>query len=559
MRFILFILFFSGILYAQDQTVGVFVNTEDAFTGYTLFAPMSNPNTYLIDNNGELINSWESINPPGKSVYLLENGQLLRTEEVKNNYINAGGAAGKVMTMDWDGTVTWQFIYSDSLHRAHHDIASMPNGNVLMISWELKSKDEAIAAGRDTALLKDNKLWPDEIIEIKPLSADSSEIVWEWHAWDHLIQDYDSTKANYGNVAAHLERIDLNFSERSPDRKGQADWLHVNAIDYNSDLDQIMISVHGFSEFWIIDHSTTTEEAAGHTGGRYGKGGDLLFRWGNPAAYRSGDSAKRMLYMQHDAHWIPEDLPGAGHVLVFNNGNGRPDGAYSTVEELQLVMDMEGNYLYGDDGAYLPEYPVWEYGAENPTDFYSQIISGSQRLPNGNTLICEGVHGTFFEVTPDSQLVWMYVNPVIKEGPVAQGDTIPSGKKLDDNAVFRCYRYAPEYPGLAGQDLSPKGPLELTAISEHSTMQPGDFELYPNYPNPFNSSTTIVYNMPKAGNIILSLFNVTGQNIRVLAKGYQRAGKHTIVFDALNLPSGLYFIHLMAENKTKTRKIVLLK
>ena len=197
MRFILFILFFSGILYAQDQTVGVFVNTEDAFTGYTLFAPMSNPNTYLIDNNGELINSWESINPPGKSVYLLENGQLLRTEEVKNNYINAGGAAGKVMTMDWDGTVTWQFIYSDSLHRAHHDIAPMPNGNVLMISWELKSKDEAIAAGRDTALLKDNKLWPDEIIEIKPLSADSSEIVWEWHSWDHLIQDYDSTKANY--------------------------------------------------------------------------------------------------------------------------------------------------------------------------------------------------------------------------------------------------------------------------------------------------------------------------------------------------------------------------
>ena len=559
MRFILFILFFSGILYAQDQTVGVFVNTEDAFTGYTLFAPMSNPNTYLIDNNGELINSWESINPPGKSVYLLENGQLLRTEEVKNNYINAGGAAGKVMTMDWDGTVTWQFIYSDSLHRAHHDIAPMPNGNVLMISWELKSKDEAIAAGRDTALLKDNKLWPDEIIEIKPLSADSSEIVWEWHAWDHLIQDYDSTRANYGRVAAHPERIDLNFSERSPDRKGHADWLHVNAIDYNSDLDQIMISVHGFSEFWIIDHSTTTEEAAGHTGGRYGKGGDLLFRWGNPAAYRNGDSATRMLYMQHDAHWIPEDLPGAGHVLVFNNGNGRPDGAYSTVDELQLMMDMEGNYLFGNDGTYLPEYPVWEYGAENPTDFYSQIISGSQRLPNGNTLICEGVHGTFFEVTPDSQLVWMYVNPVIKEGPVAQGDTIPSGKKLDDNAVFRCYRYTPEYPGLAGQDLSPKGLLELTTISEHSAMQPGDFELYPNYPNPFNSSTTIVYNLPKAGNIILSLFNVSGQNIRVLAKGYQRAGKHTIVFDALHLPSGLYFLRLMAENKTKTCKIVLLK
>ncbi|MGC8644373.1 MAG: hypothetical protein ACP5XB_31305, partial [Isosphaeraceae bacterium] len=57
------------------------------------------------------------------------------------------------------------------------------------------------------------------------------------------------------------------------------------------ELDQILLSVHSFSEIWIIDHGTTTAEAATHKGGRSGKGGDLLYRWGNPQAYRAGTAA----------------------------------------------------------------------------------------------------------------------------------------------------------------------------------------------------------------------------------------------------------------------------
>src|SRR5262249_39710100 len=99
-----------------------------------------------------------------------------------------------------------------------------------------------------------------------------------------------------------------------------SDWTHVNAIAYDVDRDQIMLSVRTFSEFWMMAHSTPPAEAAVHPGGRGGRGGDLLYRWGNPQAYRAGSKEDQQLFAQHDAHWIRRGLPGAGHVLVFNNG-----------------------------------------------------------------------------------------------------------------------------------------------------------------------------------------------------------------------------------------------
>ena len=132
---------------------------------------------------------------------------------------------------------------------------------------------------------------------------------------------------------------------------------------YNPDLDQIAVSVWAFSEFWIIDHGTTTAQAAGHTGGRRGRGGDLLYRWGNPRAYRAGTKADRKLFSQHNAHWIPKGLPGAGHLLLFNNGRERPDGSYSSVDELVLPADSQGRYTRQPGKAYGPDQPVWSYTA----------------------------------------------------------------------------------------------------------------------------------------------------------------------------------------------------
>jgi hypothetical protein len=301
-----------------------------------------------------------------------------------------------------------------------------------MIAWEYKSEDDAISAGRDPSSIPAGQLWPGHIIEVEPTGKIGGEIVWEWHIWDHLVQDYNPSEENYGSVGNHPELIDINYDASQIDTP---DWNHINSIDYNEEFDQIILSSAYFHEIWIIDHSTTTEEAAGHTGGDSGKGGDLLYRWGNPEAYRAGTTDDNVFYMQHDAHWIKPGLPGEGHILVFNNGLGRPGVDYSSIDEIIPPVDAQGEYYLEPGSAYEPEQPIWVYTSENPLDFYSMRISGSQRLPNGNTLICNGVNGIFFEVTPEKEIVWQYFNPYPTPIPGL-------------NRVFKIHRYAPDYPGL---------------------------------------------------------------------------------------------------------------
>jgi len=326
-----------------------------------------------------------------------------------------------------------------------------------MLAVEKKTYEQAIAAGFDPRRLRDRELLSEFVVEVQPTPPRGGRIVWEWHAWDHLIQDFDPKKPNYGDPAAHPERIYVHGSGRGI----PAFWLHANSIDYNPQLDQIMLSIRGFNELWVIDHSTTTEEARGHTGGRYGHGGDLLYRWGNPAAYRRGTRADRQLFQQHDAQWIERGLPGAGNILIFNNGLER---GYSTIVELKPPIRADGRYQIAPSQPFGPEVPLWEYKAPNPSDFYSPEISGCQRLPNGNTLICAGTIGIFFEVTPQGETVWKYVNPVVRGGILAQGE-VPG---LDHrghqwNAVFKIHRYPPDYPAFADKDLTPKGVIELPA------------------------------------------------------------------------------------------------
>jgi hypothetical protein len=317
---------------------------------------------------------------------------------------------------------------------------------VLVIVGEKKTRDEAIEAGRAPENIGDSHLQPDCILEIKPTGKTTGEVVWEWHLWDHLIQDREQGKKNYGNVAEHPELVDINFGEglarllQNPDAVNQlagigyvgaptpggrpgrinADWTHFNSVAYNADLDQIAISVHAFSEVWIIDHSTTTEEAKGHTGGRSGHGGDLLYRWGNPNAYRMGDEKSQTLFSQHNAHWIPKGHPGAGHLMVFNNSHRDDDGAYSSVDEIVLPVDEKGNYQRPTGEAFGPKEAAWTYTAPTKTDLFSGFISGAQRLANGNTLICSGANGTLTEVTAEKDLVWKYINPT-KGGPGGPG------------------------------------------------------------------------------------------------------------------------------------------
>ena len=435
---------------SAQNTVGVTLDTGDAFPGYTLFTPSSDTHAYLVDNAGGLVNRWSSAYLPGFTAYLLPDGQLLRAAQFGSSF-NAGGARGRVELFDWDGTLVWSYNYSTTQHRQDHDAIMLPNGNVLMIAWELKSKADAVAAGRNPALITQNALWPDTLVEVQPVGQTNGNIVWSWHVWDHLIQDFDASKANYDVVSNHPELMDVNFA-----LDGSADWLHVNGLDYNAELDEILISVHNASEVWIIDHSTTTAEAAGHTGGLRGHGGDILYRWGNPRAYRAGTTADQKLFEQHNPNWIRDGLPGAGHILIFNNGVGRPGGNYSSLEEIIPPLQPDGTYTLTLGSAYGPATAAWTYTASPPSSFYAANVSSAQRLPNGDTLTENGPQGRFFEISAAGQTVWQYVCPLVNGTPLTQGQSPPA-----QNQVFRATRYATDYAGLAGRDLTTHGTIEL--------------------------------------------------------------------------------------------------
>jgi hypothetical protein len=411
-----------------NESYSYYPNMKD---GQILFAPMQSKIAYLINNDGTVNHTWSSDYHPGESVYLLEDGSILYMTKLSYSY---GGAGGGIERISWNGSLLWEFQYYSDSHLSHHDIEILPNGNILMIAWEFKTREEAIEMGRDPDSLIGNQLMPDHIIDVEPIEPSGGNIVWEWHAWDHLIQDYDQTKDNYGVIEDHPELIDINFGSIVPD------WLHTNSIDYNEEFDQILISVHNFNEIWVIDHSTTTEEAVGHSGGNSGKGGDILYRWGNPRAYKAGTEDDQKFFGQHAANWIEPGFPGEGDILVYNNGIGRPEGVYSSVDEIVPPVDENGNYYLEPVEAFGPEEQIWIYN----TNFYSLYAGGTQRLSNGNTLICSGPGGRFIEVTPEKVIFWEYINPfpnyyqnnVFKIIYYPSNQTSPKGPNLDCEGSF---------------------------------------------------------------------------------------------------------------------------
>lgn len=446
-------------------TVGLILNRPGSFEGYTLFNRRRDNRIYLIDNWGRVVHKWV-LEVPTVFAKLLKNGNLM-----------AMGAGNQphhgVREIDPEGNIVWEYKHSQ-----HHDFLKLPNGNVLLVSSDYRLREDAIAAGANPDYILGPNYRLTRIVEVEPTGPRSGQVVWEWSGWDHLIQDYDPAKPNYGVVSDHPELININHDGAAlAAYRDSGDRMHTNAIDYNPELDQIILSPRHYSELWIIDHSTTTAEAAGHTGGNSGKGGDLLYRWGNPRTYRMGTLADQQLFGQHNIQWIAPGLPGAGNILIFNNGFGlnlRLEGPYSSVEEIVPPLEGSNNYWIYPGSPYAPTEPVWQYTAAVPTDWFSPIVSGVQRLPNGNTLICDGPHGTFFEVTPSGRTVWMYVSPMLESGPLTQGELPPVERIVTDpkdsesqigdvweNLVFRIHRYAPDYPGLQGLDLTPGAPIEL--------------------------------------------------------------------------------------------------
>ncbi len=420
----------------RPSKTGVILKTEGVSDGYVLIATRAITATYLIDNNGYIVHQWDNDKITAMTAYLLPNGNLLRT--VRTSAVEVGNV---IQELTWDGEVVWEYSTDRTVKRMHHDVERLPNGNTLVTVWERKSFQESVAAGRNPDTIPNNEMWVDAIYEVKPTGKTTGEVVWRWCAWDHLIQNYNEKCRNFGDPAEHPDRLDVNqFRGNTP----VSDLLHINAVSYNPDRNEILLSSHGFSEIWVLSRKT----------------GELVYRWGNPRRYGKGSEVDQTLFGQHDPHWIGKGLRGSGNILVFNNQNPAPAGyaMYSSVLELKPPLTDSGAWpVPTADGVYPPCEVVWEYTGAPDSLFYSSNLSGVQRLTNGGTLICAGLYGRIIELDVNGNRVWEYIDPIFPTGPklkrLEEWNTLPPGA---ENTVFRAYKYAPDYSAFKGKDLSPK-------------------------------------------------------------------------------------------------------
>jgi hypothetical protein len=534
----LFLISFISTVNSQN-TVGTILHTSDSFEAYTLFTLFTE--TYLINNCGEVINQWSSSYPPGNAVYLLENGNLLRAGRTESSDIIMGGAGGRIELYNWNGDLIWGIDYDTPNHRQHHDVFPMPNGNILILAATVLTQQEAIQAGRDPNNMTESTLYNEQIIEIEPIGLDSYNILWEWNLIDHVIQDFDVSKENYGVVNLNPQLLDINFING---QSGGANWIHANSIQYDETLDQIIFNSRNLSELYIIDHSTTTSEASSHSAGLYGKGGDFLYRWGNPQAYKQGSENDRKLYGQHYPHWINEGFVDSRKIILFNNGNGRLP-AFSEVFIINPPMDSPGVYTLNSGSNYGPLNPDYIY--TNSNDFYSAILSSAQRLSNGNTLICEGRTGELIEIDQNENIVWKYTTPVnnINGTILSQGDSTLGGS----NNTFRAIKYAPDYPAFTGKDLTPGNPIELNShLNEECSVLSINDNIYSNtqlYPNPVENrlnidSNTSIYK--------LEIYNLLGNKLK--------SNYNSNSIDLSSLAPGVYLTRISFDSNTITKRII---
>jgi len=461
----------------QGPTELLFCDTNKALNGYTLFGVGNR--TFLLDLEGRVVHTW----PIGTNPHLLDNGNIV--DAAKDD---PSGFQG-FKEVAWDGKTVWEYTEKRENYAPHHDWVRIFNKKLnapttLYIANKSISHEQAIAAGADPKKgpYEDGQM--DAVVEVDM----QGNVVWEWCFFDHVVQDLDPSKPNHvgagKTIADHPGRININM----PGRPLRRDWLHCNSMDYNAELGHIVInSVQG--ELYVVDHDGTfiAGDAKASIAKAASPAGDFLYRFGDPARYAQGDpprvlenwdsatSGHKQMGGSHDAHWIRPGLPGAGHIMVFNNGQylfQRTPG--SSILEINPFLDASGRdtgkYVNPPDAGYrretydkdthnqpreISKQIVWSYRSVNSHGFFSHIGSSGQRLPNGNTFICSDTEGHFFEVTSEGKLVWEYINPVTRDGPVkVLGDVLPMV-----NSAFRAYRYPADHPAFKGRELTPKGTI----------------------------------------------------------------------------------------------------
>ena len=533
-KYILFLIFLLPVLVLSQETVGLVYDDENLSksNGYTLFTSITDERVFLINNCGEVVNQWGSVTSSGNNgnsrmVYLLENGNLLV------------GGGRDVEIRDWDNNVLWGINYQDVLgFRIHHDIEPLPNGNFLALVRDVYSKSDLVALGLDP-LFTDDSIQLERIVEIQPVGTDNATVVWEWKLVDHLIQDFDSTKPNYGVVANNPQLLDLNY-----DNGNGGNPIHANAIDHNQSLDQIAISSRHLSEVLIIDHSTTTAQAASHSGGLYGKGGDFLWRWGNPEVYDNGGPSDRKIGRQHDIQWIA-DGPHQGKLSLFSNDGYGQDLTASSVHIIDQ-NDTNGVYQMAS-GKYLPNDYLWSYDGT----ILGEVMFGSSRcgvqiMSNGNALINETARGRLTEVDNLGNVVWVYIIPSANNTNFQQFE-IPSG-----NGSFRALRYPDNYPAFAGRSFNNSGIIENeNSISQDCTnrLSVGSYSIGDEvslYPNPANDIIHI--DTPRNDISKILFYDITGKIVLET--------NATNTLDISYFDAGIYIVKINTNTNQQTLKLV---
>lgn len=529
----LLIVFTFGFSQAQE-TLGLLYTSDTVYDGYTLFTPEHNTNVYLIDNCGNLVHEWAFNELPGATCYLLENGNLLR--------------AGKnsLEIRDWDNTIIWNYNIQDLGYKKHHDIAPLPNGNILCLVKNNISVAEQINLGKNPSLAN-SELKSEKIIEVQPIGTNEISIVWEWDFLDHIVQDFDASKSNYGIIADHPELVDFNYGDYNMEH---SDWIHMNSVDYNADLDQILMSSKSLGEIYIIDHSTTTATAATHSGGNNNKGGDFLWRWGNPEAYGQGLPLDRQLFEQHDAKWVENGYVNQGKISVFNNDVGASQ-THSALALLTPSLNSSNGYEM-QANSFLPEgfYWTWEGSVLGETVFEIKK-GGTQSLPNGNMLFCETSKGRLTELDPDGDIVWIYTNP---SGSQIYEQYTTSGEISTGNSIFRGEKYPKTYAGFAGHDLSPGAIIENE--NTNSELCNEGLSINENNMADLNISVTNPVRYGKLefhsnlDNVTIRLFDAVGKQLQTFSNF---SGNELQI---QTLSSGMYFLRVENNFKTQVLKLV---
>lgn len=442
----------------DEKPLGLTVNGEGAYEGLVLFSPLRETSAFLMNTNGTIEKAWTSAHRPGLGASLTANGGLLRTASVaereESTFAVGAGAGGLLQMFDPSGNLVWEYDGLDGKQCFHHDVKALDNGNVLAIAWVEVSGSEAIKAGRRPQDVFSDRLWYTRLVEIEPMFPTGGNVVWGWDAWDHIVQETDPDKPNFGDPRENPHKIDLNYfrlpesraSEAKPRRApgspksssvanvGEVDWMHANSVDVHPLTGHVIVSVHGFDEIWVID--------------RERPGDGLAYRFGNPSAYGAGEFSQRYLFRQHDANWIPETCPGGGNVLLFNNGTREGPNSRSKVMEFRLPLE-NGKYRRNPDGSFEEPDIVWVYSGTEGDPLRALRMSGAQRLPNGNTFISHGPDGRLMQVNREGEVVWEYWN----EFGSLTSSSRSSMRTQNAKSLFKAWMYP--MPAIGSQILTP--------------------------------------------------------------------------------------------------------